>query len=432
MTSKVRARRPHLGRQRSRLLDELGSALPELAIAMLVFSVAILGVVASMGLGMQAVGSSRQRSSGVGVATERLERIHDIPYERIATYEEPKHNSDPDHPDHNVSVDSTTYTLPDGSVEDLIVDLDDGALAHIDDPIVVGNTEFSVFQYVTAGPDLDDPPDGIEDSRRVSVVVAWKFPVQSGTVNRAVQSAIITPGTVTVPTPSPTPLPTAPAPTATPTSCSGGLGGMATGTMEIISGSGAQQGFTDSTSVQVTLDPADDSPTDRAELSNGSGFFTAVTWDSSDPDQVDENGQLIPVTVTWTVPAGDGTKTIQARFRGTDNECSDILTDSVTLDQTSPDPAPANLVASSCTLSGQNRDVTMTWSSSSDANLLGYRLYRSIDSGPFEAISTVGSTSASDSTAKNHNSVRYMVRAYDKAGNESDDSNTLSFAKNSC
>jgi hypothetical protein len=89
---------------------------------------------------------------------------------------------------------------------------------------------------------------------------------------------------------------------------------------------------------------------------------------------------------------------------------------------------------SDCTISGTNRTVQLTWGAATDTNLNGYRLYRSVDSGPFVAVSTIGIgvQEATNVHKKNLGSVRFIVRAYDKAGNESVDTNTRSFSKNSC
>jgi hypothetical protein len=76
--------------------------------------------------------------------------------------------------------------------------------------------------------------------------------------------------------------------------------------------------------------------------------------------------------------------------------------------------------------------VTLTWPASSDVHLSGYRLYRSINDGGFESVTTTSTTSAGDTSKKSEASVRYIVKAYDRAGNESADSSQVTYARNSC
>jgi Tfp pilus assembly protein PilV len=413
---------------RLRLLgaDERGSHLVEVAVAALVMSVAVIGVIGSMGSGMQLVGHARQRSSASAVAQERLERARSIPYERVATYEQPTHNSDPDHPDNRVSTDNASYLVEDGPTEPLIVDTVDGALKHLDDPFTLGNTEFSVHQYVTW---VDDATiAGTQDYKRVIAIVTWKFPVQSGSTRRVFFSTFVSDGTVSVPTPSPvpsptagpTPTPSAPPPTADPGSCPGDTS-PPVGTFELLSGAGAEQGYTNATTVQVGLTATDPCADIVAELSNdGSNFTPTATVLSGEP-----------TSITWTIPGVDGSKTVHARFRDGAGNTSSPMTDELILDETKP-TTPGDLREVNCSLSGPDRTVTLTWNGASDTNFLGYRLYRSIEQAAYQAVATTGTVSASDTTRKNLNSVQYVVRSYDQAGNESEDSNALSFSKSSC
>ncbi len=408
--------------------DDSGSHIVEVSIAMLVMSIAILGVIGSMGSGLTLVGHSRQRSSASAVAQERLERARSIPYENVATYEQPTHNPDAEHPDHRVTTDNTSYDVEDGPTESLIVDIVDGALKHLDDPVTVGNTEFTVHQFVTW---VDDPSiTGTENYKRVTAVVTWKYPVQSGSIRRVFFSTFVSDGAVTVPSPTPGPSgPTGPGPTGPtgpppPTPNPGACPGDTTppdGTVEVLSGAGAEQGYTNSTTLQVRMDATDPCADIVGELSNDGVTFNPVTT-------VVSGGST---TTTWTIPPGEGTKAVYARFRDGAANTSAITTESLILDQIKPS-IPANLRKSACNLHGMNRTVTLTWDAASDANFLGYRLYRSINSATFQGVATTSTANVSDTTQKSLNSVRYVVRSYDRAGNESGDSNVLSFSKNSC
>jgi hypothetical protein len=190
---------------------------------------------------------------------------------------------------------------------------------------------------------------------------------------------------------------------------------------EILSGAGAEQGYMRSTTVQVLLQATDDCPPIEARLSNDNTTYVTATTMGSDE----------PATVAWTVAGGDGPKRIYARFRDAQGNPSGTYAADIVLDQTVP-TTPGDLRTVICDNLSADRTVTITWNASTDANLLGYRIYRSIETEPFAIVATTGSLSVTDTTKKSAGAVRYMVRAYDKAGNESGDSNVLSFPKNSC
>jgi hypothetical protein len=430
--------RPWCAALRRRPDDERGSFLIEACIAMLVFSVAILGVVSSMGSSLSLVGNSRQRSAGVAVAQERLERVHTIPYARVALYQQPTHDDDVNNPDNAVTADSPPkYTVEGTQTEPLVVDTANGALKHLDDPVTLGHTEFNIYQYVTWHDDPDVVSSDGHDYKRVVLVVTWKFPVHSGTSHRVLQSTYVGNGAVVVPPSTPTPTPSASAdpspspsasPSAAPTASPGVCPGDPTapaGAMDVVSGAGALQGYTNSTNVQTRLTATDQcSAPITAKLSNAAGECTTYSLATTLTSGVTS-------TVTWTIPAGDGSKTIHACFvDGAGNTSADSSA-AIVLDQTKPS-VPGNLRKSSCSINGNDRTITLTWNASTDANLLGYRVYKSINQGAFVTLLTTVSQSATDTDSKSYNSLTYRVTAYDKAGNESGVPNDLSFSKNSC
>lgn len=403
--------------------DEQGTHMVELAIAGGVMAIAVIGVVSSLAFGMTMVGGARQRSTASTVAGERIERVHNLPFDRVALYEQPEHNTDPNHPDYRVTEDNLSYQVESGATEPLIVDLANGALKHLDDPFTLGQTEFSVFQFVTW---VDDPDiAGTQNYKRVSVVVRWKFPVESSTSNTLRVSTLVSDNSVAMPgtqpesSPGPESTP-APEPSPQPGNCPGDVTAP-TGEVEVLSGSGAEQGYTASTIVQVRLEASDPCADIVARLSNDGVTFAYVATLTTD----------VSSTASWTIPTGEGAKTLYAKFRDGADNTSGAYTTTVVLDQTPP-TVPDNFHVVSCTLSGNDRTVNLGWNESSDANLLGYRLYRSIDNAAFTAVLTTANLSASDTERKNYGSVRYLVRAYDKAGTESGDSDVLSFSRNQC
>src|SRR5437016_384467 len=79
--------------------DESGMTLIEICIAAMVMSIALIGVVGSMGAGLSLVGQGRQRSSGTQIAQQAVEHVHDVPYAEVALDVQPTHNTDASNPD---------------------------------------------------------------------------------------------------------------------------------------------------------------------------------------------------------------------------------------------------------------------------------------------------------------------------------------------
>jgi hypothetical protein len=139
-------------------------------------------------------------------------------------------------------------------------------------------------------------------------------------------------------------------------------------------------------------------------------------------------------TLTWSVPLGDGLKGICAVLRnpqGGGLGRSRVWGFNLILDQTKP-TTPGDFRETACSITTNDRNVTVAWNTASDLYFSGYRIYRSIEDGPFTLLKTSAALSTTDTTVKTYSSVRYMVRAYDKAGNESLDSAIVSYARNEC
>jgi hypothetical protein len=465
-----------LGRARRRLfLEDRGFTIIEVCVAAAVMAVGVTTVMAAMGAGMGLVGHSRQRTAGAGVGQERLERARNVAYADLALNEDPTHNAGAGHPDNNVvengpGPEDDQYRLSTGVLEPLIIDTVSGGLKHLDDPFTLANTDFTVHQYVTwvsdaATGDTEPTIDGVQSYKRITVVVRWKFPVHSGPSHTVTESSFVSDGTVAIPTTAPTASPTPGAsPTAPPTTSPVGVGGFlgdligsltppSNGTgpcstdttapilqsAQLLSGSAADAGYLNSTSVQLRFD-GQDLECHPITLYMANKPSTANCTDATGYAEVrpfDDFGDPPPVTISWTIPSGDGTYAICAVIRNkandVENRRSQVWGVSVLLDQTKP-PVPSTFVQQSCTIDGNNRVATLSWAAGSpaDVNHGGYRLYRSVESGPFEAVSTATTLSISDTSPKNYASVRYLVRTFDKAGNESFDSSVISYAKNKC
>jgi hypothetical protein len=409
-------------------------SLVEVCIAALVMAVAVTGVIGAMGSGMSIVGHSRQRSTGVALAQERLERILGYPYDDVAVSNSPAptFSADTLSPDNKLSPDGLSYNVGNGTFEPLILRTG-GVVTHVDPTYTPPGTttEFSVYQYVTW---VDDPNvTGTTDYKRVTVAVVWNFPVNGGPKHTVTQSTYMSEGEVLTSTPTPTPSASpsgGPSPTSTPSptptpvtaSCPGDTTEPTGGTMSVLSGSGAEVGYTNSNIVSIELGATDLCAPLTAELSNdGTTFTTSTTLTSG-----------VTSSPTWTVPTGDGVKTIFARFRDGTGNTSGIISGAITLDQTVP-TSFTGLAPSNC--DADIRSATFNWSPTNEgsSNFLTYRLFRQIDTNTATVEAVTATRSVSNMFDKNKKPVKFWVKAYDKAGNASGSSNVITFtANNSC
>jgi len=490
-------------------------SLIEICVASMLLSIALIGILGSMGNGLSLIGQGRQRSSATEVAQQATEHVHDVPYTRVALNVWPSHSVDPSNPDYNIAA---SFYDQDGSgsqpSEPLVVDTTNGAIPHIEDPVTVGTTQFNIYQFVTW---VDDPSiPGTNNYKRVVVDVTWKNQLRHGSINNVTQTTLVSDGTVTVP--QTTLAPSTPGTTthlavnspassttgqalqftvtaqdifnATVTSytdtvhftssdtaatlpsdytftssdagihqfnvtfntagaqslavsdtTSTGVVGTGTtsvsaptscpsdttapvGSMQLQSGTGSQQGYTGSTTLQVQLTATDTCAPLTAELSNNGTTWTSQSLQSGTSS-----------VTSWSIPSGDGAKTVYARFRDGAGNVSSVSSGSLTLDQTAP-TSPTGVGRGLVACKGSVRTVTLVWNAGIDTNLLGYRLYRSVDNGAYAIVATAIASlpTATDlNDSKNDTSARYVVRAYDKAGNESSDqSSPFSLSKGDC
>jgi type IV pilus modification protein PilV len=66
---------PHNARRRARIVRRAGFTMVELLVAMMIFSVGVLGMVASAGAMMNMIGSSQSRNIAASIAESRFERL---------------------------------------------------------------------------------------------------------------------------------------------------------------------------------------------------------------------------------------------------------------------------------------------------------------------------------------------------------------------
>lgn len=417
--------RTTLHRARAQLREEDGFTITELMVALTILSVAFFALAGSASIGLRVVAEGRQREAATEIANGRLEHLRDIPYTDLALNTVPAHATDTTNPDYYVSNDGTQFNPGTGANEDLDLDATNGQVPHIESPVTVGPIVYSVYQYVTW---VDDPVGGstTHDYKRVTVIAFYNTPVNTGRPRSVTVSAFFTPAGIVIngtssgatvgTSPSATPTPT---PTPTPTGPCAGDTTAPTGDFSVLSGAGAVAGYTASTSVTLKPAPVDSCTPITEKFSNdGSTYGSSVTYDATNP------------SVTWSVPSGDGTKSIWAQFTDGASNTSTFGPHSVILDTTLP-TQPGTLTRT-IACSGANRTVNLTWGVSSDTNLLGYRLYKSTNGGSWAAITTTSTLTTSDTDKKSLDSVSYRVVGYDKAGNESTPSNVISLSKNQC
>ena len=260
------------------------------------------------------------------------------------------------------------------------------------------------------------------------MIVVYKTPTLNGLTKQVRASANFSSGTVivgaattTTPPPTTTP-PTTTAPTTTTAAQSACPGDHAapTGSATINGTAGAEAGFTAAQNVTITLSLADTCAPIQARVGNADGTWGA--WTAYDP--------LNP-SMAWALTAGDATKQVNVQATDAVGNSTTIATLSIIMDTTHP-TVPGTLTRTvSC--SGANRTVNLSWGIATDTNLRGYRVYRSTDGVTWSVFTQVSLTNASDATLKKAlDSDRYYVVAYDKAGNESNATNTIALSKNQC
>lgn len=401
-------------------------ALVELTGALTLLAVGFLALAIGLSGGFRQVALARQRQSAAEVGSGRIEHIRNVPYEYVAVSSDVTHNTDPGHPDHFVADATNSFDYSGaGTWEPLIEDASAGQVVHFESPVQVGTTTLEVFQYVTW---VDDPGiSGTQDYRRVTVVVRYLSPASGGVSKMVRTSSFFTPGSVTLggtapgaalgtsgPTVTPTPSPTG-------TGCAGDNTAPA-GTFEpqAGSGSGSESGYTGSTSITLSFPTVADPCTPiRLRFSNGGSVYGSdINHDPANP------------SIGWTLSTGDGVKSIYAKIRdGVGNEKT-VGPKTITLDTTRP-TVPGTL-SRTVSCSGNSRTVNLTWGSSTDTNFRGYRIYKRVNGAAWLELATVSSTFRADTDSKAYDSLQYYVVGYDKAGNESTPTNTVSLAKNQC
>jgi prepilin-type N-terminal cleavage/methylation domain-containing protein len=215
--------------------EEDGFTLIEALAALTILAVAGFAVAQAMIFGLSATGLSRERLAARAAAEQQMEFARSLNYDSLVLDDASAltHDSDPTQPDFWVNATNQTWD-PDGSSslspESLIRSPGASpALHHLQTPVQQGNTNYSIYMYVTwvdstvdgtgVADNLDGNADGIPDAgghdqKRVAVVVQWRDPVRGTNVSESV-SSIFSDGTIPYHGPSTTNQPpSVPCPTA--------------------------------------------------------------------------------------------------------------------------------------------------------------------------------------------------------------------------
>jgi type II secretory pathway pseudopilin PulG len=171
--------------------------------------------------------------------------------------------------------------------------------------------------------------------------------------------------------------------------------------------------YTRSTQVTLTLNATDNAGVAEMSFSDdGVQFGTWLTY---------------ATTALYTVPSGDGTKTVYARFRDASGNISAVVSDTILLDSVAPD-APTGLTG---LRASNKKTTTLTWNTVSASDLAGYAVFRrtGISGTNFVQVSctfSYGLPNKCDDTGEvNGTSYTFYVVSLDLAGNTSAPSNQV-------
>lgn len=400
--------------------DERGISLVELVVAMAVLGIIMSGLALSLSVDFKSVALVRSRQVAEAAANRRLEEFRDVDYAALALLSQPVRSSDSTNPDSFVSSNGLQYDVTGtGQNEDLIVATGTGPVVHIEPAFTVGTTVLDIYRYVT-WVDIASVP-GTHDVKRLSVVVRYHIAPGGGTARMLRESVLLTSGTVSTGASTVTTTTTTTTTTTLPTTTTTTLAGTTCGSSTLSAASPATAGFSATTTVTITMSLANCGTSVLVNFSNNGGG----TWGS------DFAYSSTAKTTSWTLSTGDGVKTVSARLRnGTTGTPKLLAAQTITLDTTVPTTPKPLTYAVSC--SGTNRTVVLAWSTAFDANLVGYRVYRSTDGKSYSLLSSTTARTLTNTHSKSLASVSFYVTAYDSAGNTSNATNTIIFGLNQC
>lgn len=391
------------------LREEDGLTIVEVMVALSLLALAMVGLTASSDSGLRLVGSSKARQTATEVANATVERARSTPYEVLAMRTGETYETASTSPDVAVTAGETKYDAGDGAEDLVVLDESDEPLHHTQE--TVGGLDFEVYRYVTWVA-VDEEPEAY---KRVTVVVQWAGRAAGGGPNRVTVSTFINAdGVGWTSTGSTTTSPPTSAPPSSTTSSTAGSacatsdGTGPAGSITILAGTGANQGYTAVPTVTLSLTASDLCGPVSMEFSNDGSSYSGL--------------EAFSTSKAWTLPSGDGLKQVWVRYADGHDNLS-VASAEIRLDTARPS-TPGGF-----TLTAPNANsVRLTWTASADSSpgvLVGYRVYRQIGSGPFAnrppSLGAPCSTSPCrwDDSVDKKVTYSYYVVAYDAAGNES-------------
>jgi Tfp pilus assembly protein PilV len=392
------------------LREEDGLTIVEVMVALSLLALAMVGLTASSDSGLRLVGSSKARQTATEVANATVERARSTPYEVLAMRTGETYETAPTSPDVAVTAAGTKYDAGDGAEDLVVLDESDEALHHTQE--TVSGLDFEVYRYVTWVA-VDEEPEAY---KRVTVVVEWSGRAAGGGPNRVTVSTFINAdgvgwtatGSTTTSTPSSTSSTSSSTSSTAGGACATSDGTGPAGSITILAGTGANQGYTAVPTVTLSLTASDPCGPVSMEFSNDGSSYSGL--------------EAFSTSKAWTLPSGDGLKRVWVRYADAHGNQS-VAWAEIRLDTARPS-TPGGF-----TLTTPNANsVRLTWTASSDSSpgvLVGYRVYRKIGSGPFAnrppSLSAPCSTSPCrwDDSVDKKVTYSFYVVAYDAAGNES-------------
>lgn len=176
-------------------------------------------------------------------------------------------------------------------------------------------------------------------------------------------------------------------------------------------------GSSKTNSTAITLSP---SVTDDSSLTMVLSNDSALTADGLNGN----SGTSLPYANSraWTIPSGDGTKTVYARYTDAKSNTTSIVNDSIVLDQTAPPVTQNFKVKDLSNVSGGIYQLAILWTPNTASDFSQYKIYRSTDGTNFSLLTTVSSVATNYyvDTGLGANTVYYYkMSAVDDVTNES-------------
>lgn len=397
--------------------DERGFSIFEVVVAVAILALLAGGMATTTNAGLGLVGTSKSRQTATQVAGKAMEEARATPYAALGLPSDTTFESGASNPDAAVNANQLTYK---GTTEPLVyVATGSGVLHHEHENF--NQLDYGVYRYVT----WVTRGANTQAYKRVVVIVQWEGKDATGDQNRIELATVIGPNGIawsTGGTTSTTAATTTTASTASTTTtivpdaseCPNPDLQPST-TMVILAGTGANQGYTNSSTISMSMTTASPCRAQFMKFSND-----ATTW---------SDYEVFATSKVWSLTPGNGPKTVYGRFKANNGKVTE-LSAQVKVDATPPTQPGSFAVA---VLNSPKR-MKLTWTASTDNDkLIGYYVFKKLDNAASFQNVTPGvnapcSTSPCqfiDADIQSGKNYSYYVVAYDAAGNQSPPTETV-------